>query len=60
MEKTTKKKKRFRPGTKALIEIRKYQKSTNLLLRKMPFARLVSIIRIPQFSPDNYQNSSFT
>ncbi|KAM9831823.1 histone H3-like centromeric protein A [Neosynchiropus ocellatus] len=32
---------RFRPGTKALMEIRKYQKSTDLLLRKAPFARLV-------------------
>ncbi|KAI3362257.1 hypothetical protein L3Q82_012222, partial [Scortum barcoo] len=35
------KKRRFRPGTKALQEIRKYQKSTELLLRKGPFARLV-------------------
>ncbi|NP_001291090.1 histone H3-like centromeric protein A isoform X1 [Esox lucius] len=35
------KKKRFRPGTRALMEIRKYQKSTDLLLRKGPFARLV-------------------
>ncbi|KAK3763727.1 hypothetical protein RRG08_021399 [Elysia crispata] len=34
-------KRRRRPGTKALLEIRKYQKSTNLLLRKLPFARLV-------------------
>ena len=32
---------RFRPGTVALREIRKYQKSTELLLRKAPFARLV-------------------
>ncbi|CAL8292979.1 unnamed protein product [Merluccius merluccius] len=36
-----KKKRRFRPGTKALMEIRKYQKSHELLLRKAPFARLV-------------------
>uniref|UniRef100_A0AAZ3SI63 Core Histone H2A/H2B/H3 domain-containing protein n=1 Tax=Oncorhynchus tshawytscha TaxID=74940 RepID=A0AAZ3SI63_ONCTS len=35
------KKTRFRPGTRALMEIRKYQKSTDLLLRKGPFARLV-------------------
>jgi histone H3 len=34
-------KRRFRPGTRALMEIRKYQKSTNLLLRKSPFQRLV-------------------
>lgn len=32
---------RFRPGTVALKEIRKYQKSTDLLLRKLPFARVV-------------------
>ncbi|KAH6568052.1 hypothetical protein BASA62_005729 [Batrachochytrium salamandrivorans] len=32
---------RYRPGTVALREIRKYQKSTDLLLRKLPFARLV-------------------
>ncbi|CAL8374270.1 unnamed protein product [Boreogadus saida] len=32
---------RFRPGAKALMEIRKYQKSHTLLLRKVPFARLV-------------------
>ena len=32
---------RFRPGTVALREIRRYQKSTELLLRKLPFQRLV-------------------
>jgi histone H3 len=32
---------RFRPGTVALREIRKYQKSTELLIRKAPFQRLV-------------------
>lgn len=37
------KKRKFRPGTKALMEIRKYQKSTDLLLRKAPFSRLVSL-----------------
>ena len=31
----------FRPGTKALREIRKYQKTTELLLKKLPFQRLV-------------------
>ena len=36
-----KKKNRFRPGTVALREIRKYQKSTDLLIRKLPFQRLV-------------------
>lgn len=32
---------RYRPGTVALREIRKYQRSTDLLIRKMPFQRLV-------------------
>ncbi|TFK75818.1 histone-fold-containing protein [Pluteus cervinus] len=32
---------RFRPGTVALREIRKYQKSTDLLIRKLPFSRVV-------------------
>jgi histone H3 len=32
---------RFRPGTVALKEIRRYQKSTDLLIRKLPFQRLV-------------------
>lgn len=35
------KKHRFRPGTVALREIRTFQKSTELLLRKLPFQRLV-------------------
>jgi histone H3/H4 len=33
--------KRFRPGEKALKEIRHYQRSTDLLIRRLPFARLV-------------------
>lgn len=32
---------RYRPGTVALREIRRYQRSTELLCRKLPFARLV-------------------
>ena len=32
---------RYRPGTVALREIRRYQKSTDLLLRKLPFQRFV-------------------
>lgn len=34
-------KNRYKPGTVALREIRKYQKSTDLLLLKLPFQRLV-------------------
>ena len=39
-----KKPRRYRPGTVALREIRKYQKSTDLLIRKAPFQRLVKEI----------------
>jgi len=45
------KKRRYRPGTNALREIRRYQKSTELLLRKLPFARLVRELTI------NYNNT---
>ena len=38
------KKWKFRPETVALWEIRKYQKSTDLLIRKLPFQRLVQEI----------------
>lgn len=34
-------KKRFRPSMKWISEIRKYQKTTDLLIRKLPFTRLV-------------------
>ena len=32
---------RYRPGTVALREIRKFQKSTELLIRKLPFQKVV-------------------
>lgn len=32
---------RYKPGKLALREIRRYQKSTDLLIRKMPFQRVV-------------------
>ena len=37
---------KFRPGTVALREIRRYQKGTELLLRKLPFQRLVREIAV--------------
>ena len=37
----TYKPRRFRPGTVSLRQIRKYQKSTELLIQKLPFQRLV-------------------
>jgi histone H3 len=42
---------RYRPGTVALREIRKYQKSTELLIKKLPFQRLVREIA-QDFSSD--------
>uniref|UniRef100_J3M7K7 Histone H2A/H2B/H3 domain-containing protein n=1 Tax=Oryza brachyantha TaxID=4533 RepID=J3M7K7_ORYBR len=49
---------RFRPGTVALREIRKYQKSTELLIRKLPFQRLVREIA-QDFKTDlRFQNSA--
>ena len=41
---------RFRPGTVALREIRKYQKSTELLIRKLPFQRLVREVSLLLFN----------
>ena len=41
MQKKSKKRHRFRPGTVALQEIRRYQKTSDLLIRKLPFQRLV-------------------
>ncbi len=41
---------RFRPGTKALREIRKEQNSWNVCIRKLPFQRLVREIT-QQFAP---------
>ena len=40
---------RYRPGTVALREIRRYQKSSELLLRKLPFERLVREVLIIAF-----------
>ena len=34
-------KRRYKPGTVALREIRRYQRSTDLLISKLPFARVV-------------------
>lgn len=42
---------RFRPGTVALREIRKFQKSTELLIRKLPFQRLVKEVA-QNYKPD--------
>jgi histone H3 len=41
IQNSVKKPRRYRVGTVALREIRRYQKSTDLLIRKLPFQRLV-------------------
>jgi histone H3/H4 len=38
-------KRRYRPGEKALREIRFYQRNTDLLIRRLPFARLVKEVQ---------------
>jgi len=47
---------RFRPGTVALRQIRKYQKSTELLIRKLPFQRLVRQIADERKSDLRFQS----
>ncbi|RMZ41054.1 Histone H3-like centromeric protein hH3v [Aspergillus flavus] len=43
---------RYRPGTVALKEIRKYQRSYDLLIRKLPFARLVREVALDLLPAD--------
>lgn len=49
---------RYRPGTVALREIRRYQKSTELLIRKLPFQRLVRDIAAEFKSDLRFQSSA--
>ena len=49
---------RYRPGTVALREIRKYQKSTDLLIRKLPFQRLVREVAQDFYSDLRFQSSA--
>ncbi|XP_035217322.1 histone H3-like 3 [Stegodyphus dumicola] len=49
---------RLRPGTTALREIRQYQKTTELLIRKLPFQRLVREIAQYYFSNIRFQTTA--
>ncbi|XP_055296766.1 uncharacterized protein LOC129565677 [Sitodiplosis mosellana] len=49
---------RYRPGTVALREIRRYQKSTELLIRKSPFQRLVREIAQDVMTDLRFQSSA--
>ena len=60
-----KKRYRYRPGTVALKQIRQYQKSTDLLIRKLPFQRLVreiasdsEVIRSPLCGKVRFQSAA--
>ena len=60
-----KKRYRYRPGTVALKQIRRYQKTTELLIRKLPFQRLVreiagdtKVIRSPLCGKVRFQNAA--
>ncbi|VDK71887.1 unnamed protein product [Litomosoides sigmodontis] len=45
---------RYKPGEKAEKEVRKYQKSTKLLLKKLPFSRLVREITAELTASNGY------
>ena len=49
---------KYRPGTVALREIRRYQKSTELLIRKLPFQRLVKEIALDYRTDLRFQSSA--
>jgi histone H3 len=49
---------RYRPGTVALRDIRKFQKSTELLIRKLPFQRLVREIATEYKSDLRFQSQA--
>ncbi|KAF9226550.1 histone-fold-containing protein [Gyrodon lividus] len=54
-EPAQRKKRRYRPGTLALREIRKYQRSTDLLLRRLPFSRVVREIALDMMTDTNFE-----
>ncbi|XP_070792629.1 histone H3-like centromeric protein A isoform X2 [Pituophis catenifer annectens] len=45
---------RYRPGQRALQEIRQYQKSTNLLIAKLPFSRVAAEAFLVHLMEDAY------
>ena len=49
---------RYRPGTVALREIKRYQKSTELLIKKIPFQRVVREIALDYKSDIRFQASA--
>jgi Core histone H2A/H2B/H3/H4 len=53
-----KRKYRHRPGTVALREIRRYQKSTEMLIKHAPFQRLVSLLMSGNLIVGNFSSFS--
>jgi len=53
-----KKKRRWRPGQVAIREIRRYQKSTSLLIQKAPFQRLVREIAQDYWHKFRFQSNA--
>ncbi|RWS30499.1 histone H3.3-like protein [Leptotrombidium deliense] len=49
---------RYKPGTVALREIRQYQKSTETLIRKLPFQRVVKEIAQNFFANLRFQSAA--
>ena len=51
---------RYRPGTVALREIRRFQKNTDVVIRKLPFQRLVREITQKLFYGKEYRFQSLS
>jgi histone H3 len=49
---------RSRPGTVALCEIRRFQKNTELLIRKAPFQRIVREIAVKRKQDVRFQSTA--
>ena len=49
---------RYRPGTVALREIRRFQKTTELLIRKAPFQRVVRDIALKYKKDVRFQSTA--
>ncbi|KAB7505000.1 histone H3-like centromeric protein hH3v [Armadillidium nasatum] len=56
---TPRKPRRYRPGTRALQEIRRFQKTTDLLIQKAPFSRVVLALEALQEAAEAFLVSLF-
>ncbi|KAF7487938.1 Histone H3 [Sarcoptes scabiei] len=58
LDKSSSSKRRYRPGTVALREIRRYQNSTNLLIARLPFQRVIRDIASQYKTDMKFQSSA--